>query len=1134
MLIKASHFKIFIIIYLVLTQLTATAFAEKPISGIKPKKAIAPESIDLTQPTLFIVPYTHLDDFWRWSYPQTIRDFLKRTLDKNFKAFEEYPNYVFNWSGASRYQMMREYYPKRYKKLKEYIAAGRWYPSGSSWVENDVNVPSTESVVRQILMGTQYFEKEFGKESREFMLPDCFGFPYSLPSVLNHCGIRGFSTQKLTWESANGIPFNVGRWIGPDGESVIAALNPGNYTRIHRDVYSTHEGTLKRLEENRKKSGLPIDYYYMGGGDANSHDRGGAIRRESLETLKKIEQTKGPINVIAGKADLMFNAITDEQAEKFPTWNKDLLLIKHSTGVLSSQAYTKKINRDAEILADASERAAVAAHLFNGAIYPYDALNHAWGLVLRNQFHDNLPGTSIPKAYEHSWNDGIIALNQFAGVYQDAIGTLAQSLNTKVPGVPVVVFNPLSIPRKDMVEAFIPEELSAAKSIAVFNAKGKEVASQIVVGYDGKSRILFQTDLPSVGAAVYSIRNAKSKIKDSELVVRKDYLENNYYKVKIDDNGDIASIFDKRLQKELLEKPIQLEFGENFPDVKPAWRIYWKDIKQPARSVLSNPSSVKIIEKGPVRVAIEVVRENEGSKITQRIRLSAGDDGSRIETSNLIDWKSRGTLLKAAFHLTAESPEATYNLDLGTIKRGNRNKKQYEVPTHGWFDLTDNSGEYGVSVLTGAKYGSDKVDDNTIRLTLIHGPDTKDSKQEVLDDGSMSEMRWQDWGRHQFTYAVTGHKGDWRDGKIHWETMRFEQRPAVFAVPKHRGKNSSFSLINLDNDQVNIQAVKMAENGSGVVVRLQELHGKNCNNVNLSTPLPIMAAEELDGAERPLNIQLEPKKGNLTINFSPYELKTILLNISGAKTMAKKTQPIDLEYDTDVFSYNDLREDGYREDLFEKRRPRSEGHRGSFDGKGRTYPAEMINDAVIVGNVSYSIGPREITKYNAVACLGQSIELPKGTKVLHILAAADVDTDVIFKAGGKEIPLTIGGWTGYMGLWDNREFEGYVAELSYSLRNNLKTIHPAFIRNQRIAWCASHHHLPEADALYEYSYLFTYRLEIPKGATSITLPDSRFVRIVAMSVGDEGHATPLQSPFEDLHRDNEFKARFTNPLISNK
>ena len=171
---------------------------------------------------------------------------------KILKPLNNFENFIFNWSGASRYAMMREYYPKRYEELKKWIEEGRWFPSGSSWVENDTNIPSTESIIRQILLGYKYFHDEFGKESLEYMLPDCFGFPYSLPSVLNHCGIRGFSTQKLTWNSANGIPFNIGRWIGPDGQWVIAALNAGNYSGVHEDVYTTDKKTLERLEENRK------------------------------------------------------------------------------------------------------------------------------------------------------------------------------------------------------------------------------------------------------------------------------------------------------------------------------------------------------------------------------------------------------------------------------------------------------------------------------------------------------------------------------------------------------------------------------------------------------------------------------------------------------------------------------------------------------------------------------------------------------------------------------------------------------------------------------------------------------------------------------------------------------------------
>ncbi|MFC1762159.1 alpha-mannosidase [Planctomycetota bacterium] len=1093
-------------------------------------------SLDLTQPTLFLVPYSHLDDIWRWSYPVTIRDFLKNTLDENFASFEKYPHFRFNWTGASRYAMMKEYYPERYEELKTWVAAGRWFPAGSSWVENDTVVPSTESLIRQLLMGRTYFQDEFGKESRDYMLPDCFGFPYSLPSILNHCGIRGFSTQKLTWGSANGIPFNIGRWIGPDGESVIAALNCDAYSRPHRDIYPTHQETLDRLRDNEKVCGLPIDYYYMGGGDRNNHDRGGTPQKESLENLETCYATPGPIKVVAGPADLMFRAITDEQMAKFPTWNMDLLLIQHSTGVLSSQAYCKQLNRDGELLADAAERAAVTAHLLTGARYPADALKQAWGLLLRNQFHDTLPGTSLPEAYECAWNDGIIALNQFDGAYKDAIGSLARSLNTDVPGVPVVVYNPLSMARDDLVEAFIPEELAHAKTITAFNAQGKALPTQLTTGWDGKRRVLFPANIPPVGIAVYSLRQvAPPRLKDGELVVSKRLLENNRYRVKIDENGDIASVFDKQVNKELLEKPAQLEFLENFPTIKPAWRIYWKDIKRPARSVAANPVHIRVVENGPLRIAIEVLRYNEGSKMVQRIQLYAGNDGNRVEVDNHFDWRSRGTLLKAAFHLTASNPEATYNLGLGTIQRGNAHEKQYEVSAHEWIDLTDQSGTYGASILTGNKYGSDKPDDNTLRLTLMHSPDTAECDDEMLDWGVFKEMRWQDWGRHEFKYAITGHQGDWHDGQTYAEALRFEQRPAAFVVPRYKGQNdASYSLMNIHDANVNIQAVKMAEDGSGVVVRLQELSGRPATHVKLTTAVPFTTAEELDGTERPLGEKLKVERNSLSMDFSSYELKTVLLNLSGAKTLAC-TQPVPLKYDTDVFTYNTNREDGHnreRYNNFDENRKRKKKYiagSGSFNGKGETYPAEMIGDTVELGNVSFTIGPREDYTHNALSCRGQKIVLPEGTTVVHLLAAANKDTDVIFQAGDTPIPLTIGGWSGHIGLWDNRVFEGDVAELSYSLQNDLQRIDPAYIRNQRVAWYASHRHTDAADTLYQYGYMFAYRLEIPEGAPHLTLPDSRFVRVLAMSVGDDGHAVALQAPFEDLHRDAAFRTCFDTP-----
>ena len=186
--------------------------------------------VDLhTQKTLYVVPYAHLDTQWRWSYPQVIREFIANTLHRNFELIDKYPNYVFNFSGSRRYEMMHEYYPQDWERLKGYIKAGRWFPCGSSVDEGDANIPGLESMIRHVLYGNHYFRREFGVASDEFMLPDCFGFPAALPTILAHCGIKGFSTQKLTWHSANGIPFKVGNWVGPDGSSLTAALDPGAY-----------------------------------------------------------------------------------------------------------------------------------------------------------------------------------------------------------------------------------------------------------------------------------------------------------------------------------------------------------------------------------------------------------------------------------------------------------------------------------------------------------------------------------------------------------------------------------------------------------------------------------------------------------------------------------------------------------------------------------------------------------------------------------------------------------------------------------------------------------------------------------------------------------------------------------------
>src|SRR5712692_3486991 len=279
-------------------------------NAARPKESAGP---DLTkQPTLYVVGYAHLDTQWRWEYPTTINEYILKTMRLNFDLFEKYPHYVFNFSGANRYRTMKEYFPADYQKVKKYVAAGHWFPAGSSMEEGDVNSPSAESIIREFLYGNQFFRREFGKASAEYMLPDCFGFPASLPSLLAHMGLKGFSTQKLTWGSAArvggpgsientpvGIPFNVGFWEGPDGRGVIAAFNPGSYGgQVREDISKSpiiadpqaRNNPIDwpgRVALNGKASRLLTDYHYYGTGDT-----GGAPSEASVKMLEAIV-TKG-------------------------------------------------------------------------------------------------------------------------------------------------------------------------------------------------------------------------------------------------------------------------------------------------------------------------------------------------------------------------------------------------------------------------------------------------------------------------------------------------------------------------------------------------------------------------------------------------------------------------------------------------------------------------------------------------------------------------------------------------------------------------------------------------------------------------------------------------------------------------
>jgi alpha-mannosidase len=1131
---------------------------------------------DITkQPTLYVVPYAHLDTQWRWNFPQTISEYLLKTMRQNFYYMDKYPHYVFNWTGSNRYRLMKEYYPDDYARLKQYVARGQWYPAGASVEEGDVNLPSAESIFRQVLYGNEYYRREFGKTSEDFMLPDCFGFPASLPTILAHAGILGFSTQKLNaaWQpgarvggpnspeqTPEGIPFNVGLWKGPDGETVIAALNPSGYgSRIRYDLSKTPPDTQKgdkevnwpaRIALDGKVTGVFADYHYVGTGDI-----GGATDEETVKLLEAmVTKSKavlpplnyemksndvhgvgkiftggtpvtlgdGPVTVISATSDQMFRDIKPDMESRMPEYQGDLELINHSAGSLTSEAYHKRWNRENEILADAAEKSSVLASWLGGQKYPQQRLNDAWNLLLSGQFHDSGAGTATPRSYTFTQNDDVIALNQFADVLSSAVQSVASKLDTKTEGTPIVVYNPLNITRDDVVESKLPEGMTA--TVAVFSPDGKQVPSQVENG-----KVLFVAHVPSVGFAVYSVRASTSPSPNTALKVTDNTIENASYIVKLNAAGDIASVYDKKLHKELLSAPMRLSITTDAPMHWPAWNMDYDQDEAAPRAYVSGPATIRITENGPVRDSIEVTRTTEGSTFAQTVSLSAGGAGDYVEFRDAVDWRDTSAHLKAVFPLTATNKDATYNWEVGTIQRPTAYDNQFEVASHYWVDLTDQSQKWGAMVLTGYKNGSDKPDDHTIRLTLLRTPGFQ-----AGGSHNYSDQLNQDWGHHEMMYGLAGHSGSWQNNNTDWAAYRLRAPLVAFSTTAHEGPlGRDFSLVHINNPAIRILALKKAEFSDATIIRMVELNGEPAKDVTVKFAAPIVSATETNGQEEPKG-PATLSDGVLETSFTPYQPRTFALHLGQAPTMARPvvSQPVELHYDLATASNNDTKTVG------------------GFDSKGDALPAEMLPSVVHFNGVDFHLVPAATGKKNAIATHGQTIDLPEGRfNRLYILAAsANGDQKAEFRAGDKSTMLTIENWTGFIGQWDTRQWtprpdfvmqHGEKVPLRHDWAvsaNHAKWdiddrgspdwspeypkdylgLTPGFIKRAPLAWYVSHYHTPKGlNEPYAYSYLFGYSIELPKGAHSVTLPDNPDIRILAMSVAKTAPQAPPVQPLYD-------------------
>jgi alpha-mannosidase len=1046
------------------------------------------------QRDLYVVATSHLDTQWRWTIQNTINEFVPATFSDNFKLMDVYPNYKFSFEGAFRYMLLKEYYPDEYARLKGYIDLGQWNVAGS-WVDAvDVNMPSFESLVRQALYGNGYFKKEFGKTSKDIFLPDCFGFGYALPSIAAHCGIESFSTQKLTWGCSVPAPFDIGLWQGVDASSIVAALNPGSYVSNIRDDLSRDSTWTARINEQGEKSGLYAAYRYFGTGDT-----GGSPDSLSVDWLSKAMKSNGPVKVHSIGSDELCNMIRPQLRQQvsngpfaphnvvnLPHYKGELVMTRHGTGCYTSGAAMKRWNRENELLADATERACVIANLVAGEPYPKEDLKNTWIRFLWHQFHDDLTGTSIPEAYQFSWNDELLCQNRFSQMLTHAVEATAAVMDTKVKGTPVVVYNPLSIWRQDVVETTINTLGEKKRYIRVYGPNGKEVPSQVISTTDDSETVLFPADVPSVGYVVYDVRpsNEPGKSK-SELSVTSNSLENKRYKVTLNEKGEVASIYDKDAKRELLSAPLSLQFLHDKPGQWPAWEIQYEDITAPPMPGIIKDTNIEVKENGPVRVSLLITQKTNNSIIRTTISLAAGDAGDRVEFDNDVDWYERETLLKAAFNFTTPNDSVTYDLGLGTISRGINTEKKYEVPGQQWADMMAKDGSYGVAVLNDCKYGWDHPDSATLRLSLIHTPGVYESWNWVGDQKS------QDNGHHHFVYAITGHKGDWRDGGVVWQAARLNQPLMGFVTTPHKGRlgreysfAKSKSLFKWSSDHFSdrplsdgfINSIKFAENSDNVIIRLHELYGRQYIETNLQFDRHIISAREINGVEDEIG-PASVSEQEIVASMNPYQPKAFAVKLKRLQSEAQiqPYQIINLPYNIDGVSFDSNRKDG------------------NFDGQGNTISGDLLPNTLTWLDVPYVMGPKADGQMNVLGCDGQSIPISKGefNKLYLLGAAVGGPAMATFAVDEKETTVPLPDYAQFIGQWNSRVVAG-------EIREDIKDIAPGYINDVPVAWYGTHRHTTDGEnEAYRFTYLYLITLDLPPGAHTVTLPINKNVKILA-------------------------------------
>ena len=796
------------------------------------KREYYEKNFDSTDATVNYIGHTHIDVAWQWTLEQT-REKVQRSFSTVLKLMEKYPEYIFMSSQPQLYEYIKEDEPELYEKIKNRVKEGRWEADGAMWLEADCNLSSGESLVRQIMYGKRFMKNEFGVDSKILWLPDVFGYSAAMPQILKKTGVDKFVTSKISWNETNKMPFDSFMWEGIDGTEIftyfltaqdyVRGEKPANYTTYVGMVEpKMNLGTWERYQQKDYNNETVVTFGFGDGGGGPTYDMLEKLRRLSM-CLPGMPKAQ-----ISRAGDFLERAVDNfnsncELTKRTPKWVGELYLEFHR-GTYTSIAKNKKNNRYCEFLCQEAETLSVINCLLLKKDYQYTVFNSNWKVLLLNQFHDIIPGSSIKEVYDESDAEYAAVIRDIGGLKADNLQAIAD--NTKKEGL--LVYNPNSF----CMSAYVP------------------------YGDDRRSMI-YAEDIPPCG---WRVIDCDLKLDDVDVCRESGVIESKHYKICFDNNMNICSIYDKDNMREAVEPGKlmnRLMIYEDFPRDYDNWEItnYYKQ----KGGRIDDVQEVKVIS-GNGYGGFRIERHYMNSVIIQEIIVYS--ESRRIDVKNYIDWHEHHVLLKAEFPVNVHTNKAVYDIQFGNVERPNYantswEAAKFEVCAHKWGDLSETG--YGVSILNDCKYGY-SAEGNVMTLTLIKCGTFPNEEA--------------DQGVHEFTYSIFPHQDDFRKGETVKEAYALN-RPMT-ALQTHGGGSlpEEYSLISSDSPNIVIETVKAAESGDGIIVRLFDVWNKK-GIVKINFGFDVNNIYRCDLLENELKEENVISKNAAELEVSNFEIVTL-------------------------------------------------------------------------------------------------------------------------------------------------------------------------------------------------------------------------------------------------------------------